>query len=68
MKEGAIGKVTTIRCQWHRDGDWRRPCLDASLERMINWKMYREYSCSLIAERGSHQLYVANWVLGARPI
>jgi len=30
--------------------------------------MYREYSCGLMAELGSHQLDVANWVLGARPI
>jgi len=60
IKEGAIGKVTAIRCQWHRNGDWRRPCPDPSLERMINWRMYREYSCGLMAELGSHQLDVAN--------
>ncbi|NVM04744.1 MAG: Gfo/Idh/MocA family oxidoreductase [Candidatus Helarchaeota archaeon] len=68
IKEGVIGKVTTIRSQWHRNGNWRRPCPDPSLERMINWRMYREYSCGLMGELGSHQVDVANWVLGKRPI
>ena len=24
-RDGALGKVTHIRCMWHRNGDWRRP-------------------------------------------
>jgi len=67
IKDGTIGRVTTIRAQWHRNGDWRRPVPDPSLERQINWRMYREYSVGLMAELGTHQLDVANWATGLRP-
>lgn len=69
IDEGAIGKITHIHARWHRNGDWRRPLPDPSLERKINWRMYREYSQGLMAELGTHQMDVANWVLGeAHPL
>jgi len=64
VKEGAIGKVTHIRSYRFRNNNWRRPVPDPSLERQINWRMYREYSGGLLAELGTHQLDIANWVLG----
>ncbi|THD66823.1 Gfo/Idh/MocA family oxidoreductase [Robertkochia marina] len=67
IHEGAIGKITAIECQWNRNGNWRRPVPDLKWERMINWRMYREYSGGLLAELCSHQLDFANWVLGGMP-
>ena len=67
IKDGAIGKVTTIRAQWHRNGSWRRPLPDPKLERKINWRMYREYSVGLMGELATHQLDVVNWATGSRP-
>ena len=67
IHKGALGKVTHIRAQCHRDSNWRRPVTDPKLERLINWRMYREYSGGLMAEQGSHQLDVASWALGAEP-
>lgn len=37
------------------------------MERLINWRMYREYSGGLVAELCSHQIDFANWVLNSRP-
>ena len=68
IHSGSIGRVTTIRAQWYRNGDWRRPVTDPKLERRINWRMYREYSAGLMAELGTHQLDIANWILKSRPI
>jgi predicted dehydrogenase len=68
IRKGALGKLTFFRAQWHRNSNWRRPVVDAKLERQINWRMYRDYSGGLMAELASHQIDVVNWALGAEPV
>jgi predicted dehydrogenase len=63
-----IGKVTAFECQWNRNGDWRRPVPEPKYERIINWRMYREYSLGLLAELSSHQIDIVNWVTQAHPL
>ncbi len=79
QKDKALGELTTIRAQWHRNGSWRRavptdaPAFDVgkwgydSLEHLINWRLYPKYSGGLMAELGGHQIDVVNWVLGMVP-
>lgn len=57
-----------IECQWNRNGDWRRAVPDAKWEKLINWRMYREFSGGLTAELCSHQIDFANWIMGNHPI
>ncbi len=66
---GKIGKVTQIYAYWHRNNNWRRavPGNDPKLERLINWRLYREFSGGLIAELGSHHINFANEVFGGIP-
>ncbi len=67
IKAGEIGEVISFECQWNRNGDWRRPVPYPSLERAINWRMYREYSGGMAAELCSHQIDFINWVLEENP-
>jgi predicted dehydrogenase len=74
VRAGALGSITAITCQWHRNNNWRRPVpvprTDPkwpALERRLNWRLYRASSAGLMAELGSHQLDVATWVLGTAP-
>jgi len=67
VSKGEIGNVTHIYGYWHRNGNWRRPVPDPKFERLINWRMYKEYSGGLTAELGSHLIDFANWVFGAMP-
>jgi len=68
VQEGEIGEVTHVFGYWHRNNNWRRPCPDPSLERLINWRMYLETSRGLVAELGSHHIDITNWVFGARAL
>jgi len=68
IRSGALGKVTFVRAHWHRNNDWRRPVPNPQYERLINWRMYREYSGGLMAELASHQIDIANWAIGAEPV
>ncbi|HEX4144646.1 MAG TPA: Gfo/Idh/MocA family oxidoreductase [Pirellulales bacterium] len=74
VEAGMIGDVTAIKAQWHRNNNWRRPIPRpktdpqwAALERRLNWRLYRDTSAGLMAELGSHQLDVVNWLLKTTP-
>ena len=67
IKEGSLGKIAAVECQWNRNGNWRRPVPSPELERVINWRMYREFSGGLLAELCSHQLDFVNWVTDTTP-
>jgi len=71
IRAGKLGQITQIYAYWHRNNDWRRPVPnpgDQALERLINWRMYREYSGGLLAELGTHQILFALEVFGAMPV
>ncbi|MFH4968329.1 Gfo/Idh/MocA family oxidoreductase [Gaetbulibacter sp. M240] len=61
IDSGYIGDLVSIDCQWNRNNNWRRVVTDEKWGRMINWRMYREYSGGLVAELLSHQIDIANW-------
>lgn len=63
-----FGPLSHIECYWNRNGDWRKPVPDPKLEKIINWRMYRDYSGGLMAELSSHQINIVNWMLDASPV
>lgn len=67
MRAGALGPITQIRAYWHRNLSWRRPA-PADLDRLINWRLYRDRSAGLMGELGSHHLHVVNWILEGPPL
>jgi predicted dehydrogenase len=71
VKKGKIGEPTHVYAYWHRNNDWRRPVPSpdpgGQLERLINWRLYRETSGGLVTELGSHHIDIANWVFDAIP-
>lgn len=74
VETGMLGRITAVKCQWHRNGNWRRPVpvprgdeRFAELEKRLNWRLYRATSRGLMTELASHQLDVVNWFLGRPP-
>lgn len=67
INSGYLGKVSQIECRWDRNNNWRRQVPDESLERQINWRMYREYSGGLAAELLSHQMDFIHWAFDTQP-
>ncbi len=63
---GAIGEITHIQAQWHRNTNWRRKA-SKEYEDQFNWRLYRQYSGGLCAELMSHQVDVADWLLDQHP-
>src|SRR5690606_1038259 len=67
VENGYLGKVTHIDCRWDRNWNWRRAVPSNSLERKVNWRMYKEYSGGLAAELLSHQIDFINWTFNTNP-
>jgi len=67
INDGAIGKITHVRAQWNRNASWRRPVPKDSTDELVNWRLYRKLSQGLMAELGSHQIDVVNWMVGEVP-
>jgi predicted dehydrogenase len=65
IKDGYIGTVTHVEAHWNRNGNWRRPVPDPQYERIINWRMYKEYSGGLMAELCSHQVDLIDYILNS---
>jgi predicted dehydrogenase len=67
IHKGDIGEPTQVYAYWHRNDNWRREVPKPSLERLINWRLYRESSGGLLEELGSHAIDIANWIFGDLP-
>jgi predicted dehydrogenase len=60
VDQGLIGRVTHVYAQWHRNSlgkTWQPP----------SWRVFRKYSGGLTAELASHQVDVADWMIGSHP-
>ncbi|MBI5280777.1 MAG: Gfo/Idh/MocA family oxidoreductase [Candidatus Solibacter usitatus] len=66
IEKGLLGDVTYVQAQWHRNPGWKMK-KDVPNVRMANWRLFREYSGGLVAELASHQIDVADWMLGMTP-
>lgn len=68
VDKGILGDVTHIHTQWHRNPGWKmKPMADPAMQRMANWRLFKEYSGGLAAELASHQIDVADWMFGTSP-
>jgi len=57
IEKGYLGKVTQIHCRFDRNGSWRVPLPDPSLEKIVNWRMYREFFGGITPELLSSKMY-----------
>ena len=67
VHQGLFGDINAIHAFWNRNADWRRDVPSPELERLINWRLYKESSKGLMTELACHQLQVGTWALGKLP-
>jgi predicted dehydrogenase len=64
IEKGLLGDVTYVQAQWHRNPGWK---MKKDVPKLANWRLFREYSGGLVAELASHQVDIADWMLGMTP-
>lgn len=67
IKAGWIGDTYSFDCQYNRNSDWRFPVKDPKLERVINWRMYKEYCGGPLSELCAHEIDAVNFLLDGHP-
>ena len=64
---GTFGELQGFRAYWFRNNDWRRHVPSPELERLINWRLYKEYSKGLMTELACHQIQIGTWAMREIP-
>ena len=81
-KDKTPGKITHCFGQWNRsrklDLGWPKDAVMSdeklkehgydTMQRLRNWRWYRKFSGGPIADLGSHQIDIFNWMLGTTPV
>ena len=62
-----LGKITHFESQYNRNSNWRKPVSDPQMERVINWRLYREYCGGPLSELCAHQIDMINYLLDSTP-
>lgn len=68
IQKNWLGKVTHFECQYNRNSNWRNPVSDPKLERIINWRMYREYCGGPLSELCAHEIDMVNYLTASHPL
>jgi predicted dehydrogenase len=71
VNKGLLGEVKHVYAQWHRNDIYRRSMTwtmkPGGRNNPGNWRLFREFSGGPAAELSSHQIDVADWMLGSTP-
>jgi predicted dehydrogenase len=71
VTKGVLGDVKHVYAQWHRNDVFRRTSTwtmkPGGRTNPGNWRLFREFSGGPAAELASHQIDVADWMLGSTP-
>jgi predicted dehydrogenase len=71
VTKGVLGDVKHVYAQWHRNDVFRRTTSwtmkPGGRSNPGNWRLYREFSGGPAAELASHQIDIADWMLGSTP-
>lgn len=68
VRQGWLGQVTSFECQYNRNSDWKYPVDDPKLEKVINWRMYRDMCGGPLSELCAHQIDAVNYITDSHPI
>lgn len=67
IQQGWIGKTNSFECQYNRNSDWRYPVKDPKMEKIINWRMYKNLCGGPLSELCAHQIDAVNYITDSHP-
>lgn len=68
LQEGWIGDTYSFECQYNRNSDWKYPVKDPKMEKVINWRMYKNLCGGPLSELCAHQIDAVNYITNAHPL
>ena len=68
VRSNTFGKITQFYVHYDRNTTWRKEIEDPKWERVLNWRMYREYCGGILTELLSHDIDMVLDLLGTKPV
>jgi predicted dehydrogenase len=68
VQGGSFGKITQFYVHYDRNQTWRKEGVDPKWERVLNWRMYKEYCGGILTELLTHQIDMVMDILGTQPV
>ncbi|MBW7995527.1 MAG: Gfo/Idh/MocA family oxidoreductase [Candidatus Glassbacteria bacterium] len=68
VQNNTFGKITQFYVHYDRNTSWRKDIEDPKWERVLNWRMYREYCGGILTELLTHNIDMVLDILGTRPV
>ncbi|MEA2062309.1 MAG: Gfo/Idh/MocA family oxidoreductase, partial [Gemmatimonadota bacterium] len=68
VEAGSIGQVTQFYVHFDRNETWKREGIDPEWERVLNWRLYKEYCGGLLTEVITHEIDQVIDILGTMPV
>jgi len=68
VNEGWIGDTYSFECQYNRNSDWRYPVKDPKMEKIINWRMYKDMCGGPLSELCAHEIDAVNYITNGHPL
>lgn len=67
IAEGSFGRITQFYCHFDRNQTWRKEGLEGKWDRLLNWRLYKEYCGGLLTEVVTHEIDQVLDILGTKP-
>ena len=64
----SFGRITQFYVHYDRNSTWRKDIDDPKWERVLNWRMYREYCGGILTELLTHDIDMMLDILGTKPV
>ncbi len=65
---GSIGKVTQFSVHFDRNQTWKKEGVPPEWERVLNWRLYKEYCGGVLTEVVTHEIDQILYILGTMPV
>ncbi len=68
VRNETFGKITQFYVHYDGNRTWRKDIPDPKWERILNWRLYREYCGGILTELLTHQIDMVLDILGTKPL
>ena len=68
VNEGWIGDTYSFECQYNRNSDWRYPVKDPKMEKVVNWRLYKDLCGGPLSELCAHEIDAVNYIMDGHPV
>jgi predicted dehydrogenase len=68
VAEGSLGRITQFYVNFDRNQTWKRDDVSPEWERVLNWRLYKEYCGGLLTEVVTHQIDMVMEILQTQPV